>query len=312
VFANRRASVADSQPAGAAATIAKMIQGSMSSSGLSTTAAHAYAELFEGCHVWLGMGIGSRSGLFGAIPAILALWSAGAWAETNVPDLAPPWSAPGLPGPDPSAVAPFLFSATDAARDRAVECLTSAIYYEAGTQPREGQEAVAQVVLNRVRHPAFPKSVCGVVYQGVGGARACQFTFACDGSTARRPVAWRWDAARQVAIGALAGHVASGVGASTHYHTFWVHPYWPSLIETTRIGAHIFYHMPGQRGSAAGLTGQYSGDEPAAPRAVVSRPVGTSRSVGTPPPGAADFSVWGLPIATVSARQGRIVIKSAS
>ncbi|WP_416365907.1 cell wall hydrolase [Sphingomonas aerolata] len=83
-------------------------------------------------------------------------------------------------------------SATD--RARALLCLTTAIYYEAASEPDAGQRAVAQVILNRVRHPAFPATVCGVVYQGPhsGGApTACQFSFACDGATARAPASLR-------------------------------------------------------------------------------------------------------------------------
>jgi hypothetical protein len=247
----------------------------------------------------------------GASFALTALWVTSAAAA---PDLTPPWDMSRGARADPSGVAPFVILAEGVARDRAVECLTNAIYYEAATEPREGQEAVAQVVLNRVRHPAFPKSVCGVVYQGVGGGHACQFTFACDGSTARRPVAWRWNVAQDVAENALAGHVAAVIGASTHYHTWWVHPYWPSLVETTRIGAHVFYRLAGESGSTAALRGQYSNDEPGAPAVVAYRLARTAGGAVAPatPTGAAAFSVWGLHIATVSAKKGVIVVKTPS
>ena len=143
-----------------------------------------------------------------------------------------------------------MLGATPQDQGRAVHCLTQAVYYEAATEPREGQEAVAQVVLNRLKHPAFPKSVCGVVFEGAERTTGCQFTFTCDGSLARPPVAWRWDAAERVAAAALAGRVANGVGASTHYHAVWMTPYWSaSLVQTTRIGGHVFYRMPGGLGS---------------------------------------------------------------
>ncbi|HEX6073589.1 MAG TPA: cell wall hydrolase, partial [Sphingomicrobium sp.] len=87
-------------------------------------------------------------------------------------------------GPNPAA-RPFVFAGDKAARARALECLTSAIYYEAGSQDSDGERAVAQVVLNRVRHPAFPASVCGVVYEGSTRPTGCQFTFTCDGSLYR-------------------------------------------------------------------------------------------------------------------------------
>ena len=89
-------------------------------------------------------------------------------------------------GPNPAA-RPFAFKGNSAAARAALECLASAVYYEAGDQDDNGERAVAQVVLNRVRHPAFPGSVCDVVYQGSTRATGCQFTFTCDGSLYRRP-----------------------------------------------------------------------------------------------------------------------------
>ena len=91
-------------------------------------------------------------------------------------------------GPNPAAQPFFAGKVDDATRARALDCLTSAIYYEAGQESTDGQRAVAQVVLNRVRHPAFPASVCGVVYEGSTRATGCQFTFTCDGSLARAPM----------------------------------------------------------------------------------------------------------------------------
>jgi spore germination cell wall hydrolase CwlJ-like protein len=211
-------------------------------------------------------------------------------------------------------VAPFVLPTDSAERDRALECLTAAIYYEAATEPREGQEAVAQVVLNRLRHPAYPKSVCGVVYDGVGTAATCQFTFACDGSTSRRPVARLWENARAVADAALSGHVASRIGAATHYHAASVSPYWRnSLTPVGQIGNHLFYRMPGWQGTAAALTGLYSNDEPPPPPPARGTAL-AARASRPPPPGekSVDFTVWGLKMATISVRHGRIDVKSAS
>jgi hypothetical protein len=211
-------------------------------------------------------------------------------------------------------VAPFVLSIGDPMRDRALDCLTAAVYYEAASEPRAGQEAVAQVVLNRLRNPAFPKSVCGVVYDGVGTASTCQFTFACDGSTSRQPVARLWDNAREVAAAALSGHVASQVGTATHYHADYVNPYWrASLVQIGRIGHHLFYSLPGARGMASALTGRYSGDEPAVPTLVrsASRPPAV---VQPAPPGVqtVDFTVWGLKMATIQVKRGQISVKSPS
>ena len=143
----------------------------------------------------------------------------------------------------------------------ALTCLTQAVYYEAGFEPAAGKRAVAQVVLNRLRHPAFPKSVCGVVYQG-SLDRVCQFSFTCDGSLLRKPQHEAWLAAETVARGALAGAVESSIGQATHYHASYVFPYWaPRLTKLVKIGAHIFYRWPGSWGMAAAFTGAYDGLE---------------------------------------------------
>ncbi len=149
-------------------------------------------------------------------------------------------------GPNPAAQ-PFSLGKVDAAtRARALECLTSAVYYEAGQESTDGQRAVAQVVLNRVRHPAFPANVCGVVYEGSTRPTGCQFTFTCDGSLTRGPALGAWQRARSVAEAALAGFVYKPVGTATHYHADYVVPYWaPTLTKNAVIGAHIFYRWAG-------------------------------------------------------------------
>lgn len=143
---------------------------------------------------------------------------------------------------------------------RAQLCLTQAVYYEAGFEPIEGRRAVAQVVLNRMRHPAFPKSVCGVVYQR-NSTPVCQFTFVCDGSLYRRPEAAAWMQAEQIARAALAGYVERSVGSATHYHADYVAPYWaPMLTKISKLGAHIFYRWPGAWGQPAAFSGRYIGE----------------------------------------------------
>ncbi|MGE4429347.1 MAG: cell wall hydrolase [Sphingobium sp.] len=153
--------------------------------------------------------------------------------------------------------------ATALDRYRALNCLTSAIYYEAANEPDEGQRAVAQVVLNRVRHPAWPKSVCGVVYQGAERTDLlCQFTFSCDGAMARAPVADKWARARRTAEAALAGRIFPQVGLSTFYHTLAVRPEWSSRLDAVAVvGAHIFYQMRGINGQPAAFHTPYSGRE---------------------------------------------------
>ncbi|MDE2597124.1 MAG: cell wall hydrolase [Sphingomonadales bacterium] len=150
-------------------------------------------------------------------------------------------------------------------RSRALECLTAAIYYEAASEPDGGQRAVAQVILNRVAHASFPNTVCGVVYQGSERSTGCQFSFTCDGSLARRPSAFFWERARQVASAALAGYVYAPVGLATHYHTFAVHPAWDAkMINVTNIGAHRFFRMPGPAGEPGAYRFAYLGGEPVA------------------------------------------------
>jgi hypothetical protein len=154
-------------------------------------------------------------------------------------------------------------AATPNDADRALDCLTAAIYYEARSEPVEGQEAVAQVVLNRVRNPAFPNSVCGTVYEGSSRETGCQFTFTCDGSiTGRRePVAW--ERARRIAAQALAGFVYEPVGTATYYHTTAVHPWWDAkVVPVAHIGAHVFFQLPGAWGSALAFRQNYGGVEP--------------------------------------------------
>ncbi len=147
-------------------------------------------------------------------------------------------------------------------RMRATLCLASAIYYEAATEPDEGQRAVAQVVLNRVRHREWPQTVCGVVYQG-SSAPGCQFSFACDGAMARVPMLAAWIRARRAAERALAGEIYAPVGSATFYHTMQVAPAWGRRMTPVAIvGAHIFYRMPGDAPGAETLPMRYGGGEP--------------------------------------------------
>lgn len=165
--------------------------------------------------------------------------------------------------PNPAA-RPFLVRA-DGGDDRlrSIDCLTAAVYYEAAIEPVDGQRAVAQVVLNRLRHPAFPKTVCGVVFQGSERRTGCQFTFTCDGSLGRLPSKAGWERARKVAEEALKGEVYKAVGWATHYHTNWVVPYWSaSLTKLANVGTHIFYRWQGGWGRPGAFRNAYGGVEP--------------------------------------------------
>ena len=158
--------------------------------------------------------------------------------------------------------APFKFTGDPMARARAVECLTTAIYYEAASESAQGQQAVAQVVLNRVRSPSFPSSICSVVYQGSLLKTGCQFSFTCDGSLHRAMLRPEWLHARQIAEAALDGWVMPQVGLSTHYHTIDVVPYWAtSLAKQVQVGRHIFYRWPGSYGRPGAFRQKYAGNE---------------------------------------------------
>ena len=181
-----------------------------------------------------------------------------------------------------NAAIPFVKSPVPAARPfrfvggtedfaRATDCLAAAAYYEAGDDP-PGQKAVAQVVLNRLRHPAFPKTVCGVVFQGAERATGCQFTFTCDGALGRTPSPAAWQRARNVATRALRGSVYKPVGWATHYHTDWVVPYWSSSLDKiAELHTHLFFRWTGWWGTGPAFNrGQQPGEALIAKLAAVS------------------------------------------
>lgn len=129
--------------------------------------------------------------------------------------------------------------------DRQLDCLARAVYYEARSESTNGQMAVAEVVMNRVRDPRFPKTVCEVVYQGQYRNTGCQFTFTCDGSVRHKPFGIAWDRAKDIALHVMLGLNTPMTNKATHYHTDYVNPYWaPGLVETAEIGTHIFYRFP--------------------------------------------------------------------
>lgn len=199
------------------------------------------------------------------IPMPTPVDAAGNATQAPVPAQQMPVTPFSLPGrfDTGAAAAPYVFKGkTSADTLRAAICLSSAIYYEAASESDDGQRAVAQVILNRVRHPAWPSTVCGVVYQG-SDMPGCQFSYACDGSMARVPSREGWARASRIARAALAGYVHAPVGLATFYHTPQVNPTWNrSLIISAVIGNHIFYRMPGTRGATTAFYERYVGGEP--------------------------------------------------
>ncbi len=221
--------------------------------------------------------------------------------------LAPPLDAAAPPFESPAQ--------NDADARRSLECLTAAVYYEARSEPLDGQRAVAQVVLNRVRNPAYPSSVCGVVYQGSERRTGCQFTFTCDGSMAYRREPAAWETAQQVAQAALAGYVYDPVGSATNYHAEAIQPWWASsLTKVAAIGSQIFYKVSGAIGNALAFRQSYAGVEPgiaSAPRAAAaSGPRAAATASATATPALVRYSLGGG--ASVAVYRGAAAVTSAT
>lgn len=207
-------------------------------------------------------------------------------------------------GGDFPAARPFVFAGDATARSRAVDCLAAAVLYEAGDDG-VGQRAVAQVVLNRARHPAFPQSVCGVVFQGSERRTGCQFTFTCDGALNRRWSDAAWVRARGVAQDALGGAVYTPVGLSTHYHTDWVRPYWsPTLDKLAQVGTHLFFRWPGFWGTPGAFRRSLSGAEPAIAKLATLSP---AHAAGLTPEQLAAASAMVAPVVVTEAEVTRAV-----
>ena len=126
---------------------------------------------------------------------------------------------------------------------KAEKCLADAIYFESRGEPKEGQVAVAQVVVNRAFSGFYPSDICGVVYQNANRYLACQFTFACEGKKLVVDEPDMWEQAKQISHDMLAGRLwLDQIGKATHYHAYWVHPDWiREMRKIHRIGVHTFY-----------------------------------------------------------------------
>lgn len=228
------------------------------------------------------------------------------WAEP-VEVIGEPARVGGELAEPPLAAAPLRIDGSDRDHLRAQECLAQAIYYEAASESDAGQRAVAQVVLNRVAHPAYPRSVCGVVYQGSERRTGCQFTFTCDGSLVRQRSTSGFRRASRIAREALSGVVYAPVGTATHYHTLAVNPYWASSLESVGvIGAHIFYRWPGAAGRPEAFTARYSGAEPVPARARVQTSQAPDPAVAPTIAGGAALTVPAAPASAAPELQSEV------
>ncbi|AYJ86961.1 cell wall hydrolase [Sphingomonas paeninsulae] len=183
----------------------------------------------------------------------------------------PPEAARDFNAKQPIVAAPVIpasayrFVGKPDARERAIDCLAAAAWYEAGDDA-SNQRAVIQVILNRARHPAFPSTVCGVVFQGSERSTGCQFTFTCDGALARTPSAASWARARSAGTAAIDGTVDADVGYATHYHANYVVPYWQSSLDKVAVvGPHLFYRWKGFWGTKGAFTRKAGVEEPFLP-----------------------------------------------
>ena len=227
--------------------------------------------------------------------AILALWAAVVAAL-----IATPAGAQGVTAPAAVQALAAPGMATGEDRARAIQCMATAIAYEAGYEPLEGQQAVAEVILNRARSGAFAKTVCGVVFTGSERRTGCQFSFTCDGSMRRRLPEAVMRGARAVAEAAIDGLNPARVSGAAWYHADYVSPYWaPSLVRVTKIGAHIFYRAPGLGDRPRGLTPFLPSGEPTI--AAMAGLPGVNAGAGAAAPATAPaaekpapFSLWGL------------------
>ena len=158
---------------------------------------------------------------------------------------------PVAPAPLPRALAVDAIQASPSAVELAMvkfageqRCLAEVMYYEARGEGVAGEEAIAEVVFHRMHHRGYPGSICGVVYQGLADAPACQFSFACNGEMRRPKVAADWARAKLLAAKILSGYTILGniTGGATSFHAVDVDPEWAGSLErTVQIGNHIFY-----------------------------------------------------------------------
>ncbi len=127
-------------------------------------------------------------------------------------------------------------------------CLAQAIYHEARGESREGQLAVANVIINRAFSKKYPQTICGVVFQNADKGRyKCQFTFACDGRSDIGTERAAWNRSVKLAETAFYEFQTGdrpGVipDSALFYHTTSVSPGWGNKFHrVATIGSHIFY-----------------------------------------------------------------------
>jgi spore germination cell wall hydrolase CwlJ-like protein len=134
------------------------------------------------------------------------------------------------------------------------KCLADAMYFEARGDGVRGEEAVAEVIFNRMRDPNYPGTICGVVYEGARSGHGCQFSFACDGAARMRREPGAWAQARLLAAQILTGYRTLGdvTGGATSYHANYVEPGWTDMVQTAQVGNHLFFRRAPRRAFTRG------------------------------------------------------------
>ena len=138
----------------------------------------------------------------------------------------------------------YLAQLPAASGGKSWKCLSEALYFEARGESVEGQFAVAEVIMNRVKSAKYPNTVCGVINQGTGRKFACQFTYTCDGKKEIIGELRAWTSVGKIAKLMLQGNLPSLTAGATHYHTKSVRPNWARVYpRTATIGSHHFYRQ---------------------------------------------------------------------
>jgi hypothetical protein len=224
--------------------------GQLDAAPLLTTASLAFADDGEqrrSARIYFGAGMTDA-------PSVLEAWAPGAEPVLATPSLDSGIKFAALEQPDPDAAlaneppnpkSPAQrLGLTGKTRAKAEKCLTEAVYFEARGEPLRGQQAVAQVVMNRVFSGYYPNNVCGVVFQNASHYLGCQFTFACEHKDLSRiDEPDMWEQAKRIAKDELDGKIwLNDIGHATHYHAYWVHPSWVhEMTRLYKLGVHTFY-----------------------------------------------------------------------
>jgi spore germination cell wall hydrolase CwlJ-like protein len=133
----------------------------------------------------------------------------------------------------------YNVSANNDYSESELKCLTQTIYFEARGESYEGGVAVGNVMINRVKSPKFPKTICGVMRQKTG--RMCQFSFMCNGQINHPVQAAQWTRSKKIALDILNGTAPKLSNGALFFHAKYAKLRMASSRYTAKIGQHYFY-----------------------------------------------------------------------